>query len=297
LIRTAAFVAGVLGIGMLLGARSPDPNVADPVRAAGLVAEAASLAASADAALADAETFMRTGTDEARSGQQAIRAGDEDPAVAFTVAGGWFEAAAGPVGDARDPLRRLGWTLYALDPDAGLSPPGLPSLEVTPDDLVAIGAQWRATALPASALADVRRAAEDALESLDDALAALAADDFAAALVAADEAEAALDEVRAFEGDVDRVTLDFWVGTVQALIDATRGMAAAAAAGDQAALGAARVDYAAAAAEASRADQALVIALGEAAARLTLPASAASADAQREVRATRDRLAALSILP
>ena len=84
-------------------------------------------------------------------------AATEDPADAFNRAAVAFEGAAAPLDEAQDPLDALRWTLLALDPTA--SPP---ALTIGPADAQAIGAQWRATALPASALGDLRRAAEAA---------------------------------------------------------------------------------------------------------------------------------------
>jgi hypothetical protein len=201
-----------------------------------------------------------------------------------------FEAAAAPVDAAQVALDALRWTLLALDPEA---PP--PTLDLSGADLSAVGAQWRATALPLSALTDVRQAAEATLAALDDALAALDDNDPAAALDALSEAEASFDVVRASEGELS--TLPVWVDTVEALLDAAAHIARAAQAGDAEALVEAQAAFEAAAEGATRADRALTIALGEAAAEITGPASAASAQALRAVGATRAALASLSILP
>ncbi len=89
------------------------------------------------------------------------------------------------------------------------------------------------------------------------------------------EAEASLDVVRASERELS--TLPFWVDTVEALLDATADIARAAQAGDAEALAEAQAAFEVAADDAARADQALTIALGEATAGITGPASASSA--------------------
>ena len=289
MIRVAAFVVAVLLLAALFGARSTDPSEADPLRLAWLTKVAGAQAGAADSALAAAETLMRDATAQARHGQAAILTGTDVPAVAMNVAADGFEAAAAPVAEAHAALDILGWTLRALD--AGADPP---SLTAGRADLAAIGAQWRAAAQPSSVLADQRRDTEAVLDSLGDALAALEADDLDVALQALDRAEESLAQVP--EGDADLSTLRYWVDTVQALLDATRDIAEATQSGDAAALAAAQAAFDAAAADATRADQALTIVLGESAARITGPASASSAAALRAVLSSRDQLARLSIL-
>jgi hypothetical protein len=290
-VRRLVAVAGVVLVVILLfGAAPTDLGAADPVHAAALRRMAVSQAAAADASLAEAEELMTAGTAEASRGQAAALSGDEDPATFMDAAAAAFEAAAEPVDMTHVSLEDLRWTLLALDPD---TPP--PTLELSGADLTGIGAQWRATALPLSAIADLRRAAEATLEALDDALAALDDDDPAAALDAVSEAEASLDVVRASARDLS--TLPVWVDTVEALLDATADIARAAQTGDADALAEAQAAFDEAADDAARADQALTIALGEAAAGITGPASAASAAARRAVGATRAALAGLSILP
>lgn len=288
--RFVVGVAAVVAVAVLFGARPLDPVGADPVRQAVLGRLAAEQAAEADEALADAESLMRQGVVDAGRGQAAILSGPDDPADHLNLAATWFEAAADPVAAAQEALAALRWTLLALNPTA--SPPTLALTAVQTQD---IGAQWRAAALPASSLADLRRSAEESLEALDDALAAIEDGDYDAALEAVAAAEASLDRVRAFNGNL--ATLPVWIETVDALLQATGDIARAALAGDEAGVAAAQAAYDEAAAEAATADQALTIALGEAASATTGPASASSAEALRAVVATRDALAALSILP
>ena len=288
--RLVAVVGVVLVVILLFGAAPTNPETTDPVRAAALRHQAAGQAADADAALAEAEELMHGGIAEAGRGQAAVLGGDEDPATSIDAAAAAFESAAAPVDAAQVALETLSWTLLALDPAA--EPP---SLELRGSDLAAIGAQWRATALPLSVLTDLRRAAEATLEALDDALAALDDDDPAAALEALEEAEASLDVVRESESELP--TLPVWVDTVEALLEATADIARAAQAGDAEALAEAQAAFEAAAGDAARADHALTIALGEASAGVTGPAASSSAAALRAVGATRAALASLSILP
>ena len=289
MIRIAKTLAMFVVLAFVFGVRSSDAAEADALRVAWLTEEAAAQAGSADAALAAAETQMRDATEEARRGQAAVLEGDDDPTLPLDEAGLGFEAAAVNFGPAHMALAKLAWTLRAIDPQATA-----PTLEMEEADVAAIGGQWRAAAPACSILANLRQQAEASLEALDDALAALDADDPASALDAVDLAAAYVDLVR--ERTDSLATLGFWVDTVDALIDAGRDIALAAQAGDAAALAEAQARYLAAAADAGRADQALTIALGEAAAQATGPASSSSADALRAVAEARDQLAGLSIL-
>jgi hypothetical protein len=288
--RIVAGLAAVAAVILLYGARPMEPATPDPVHLAALRREAASQAMAADAALAEAETLLARGIREGARGQTVVLGGTDDPVPIVDGAALAIESAAGPIDDARAALADLAWTLRAIDPEAGT-----PTLDPRGADMGAIGAQWRATGLPLAAQADLRHLAEATLAALDDALAALDRNDLDGAQEALAEAEALLDQIRG-RGD-ELSTLPFWVATVDDLLDATADIAAAAEAGDPVALAAARAAYDAAANEAGRADQALTIALGEAASRITLPASATSADALRDVVAVRAALAGLSILP
>jgi hypothetical protein len=288
-IRAAAILAGLALLALLFGARTSTPGEADPVRRAWLLREAAAHAEAADGWLAVAERLMRGATDQARRGQAAVLAGPGDPEAAMNLAAVGFESAATPLSDAQTSLVALRWTLHAIDP-AIIAP----ASSAMGGDAIAVAAQWRAAALPSAALADLRREAEATLDALGDALAALEADDPVASLAALDAAEAGLDEVATHSDDL--AALGYWVETVQELIDAARGIALAVLAGDPVALAEAQAAYDVAAADANRADQALTIALGEAVVRTTGPAAASSAALQREVEATRDQLAGLSIL-
>jgi hypothetical protein len=288
-IRIARTLAAFVVLAFVFGVRSADATEADALRAAWLTDEAVEQAASADAALAAAESQLRDATDEARRGQAAVLGGEADPTLPLEAAGVGFEAAAAPFGQADMALAQLGWTLRALDPGTTL-----PTLAMEATDVAAIGGQWRDAAPTCSILFNLRRQADSSLAALEEALAALEADDPTAALNAVDTAAAYVDFVR---GSTDSLaTLGFWVDTVDALIGAGRDIALAAQAGDAAALAEAQARYEAAAADAGRADQALTIALGEAAAAATGPASSSSAEALRAVVAVRDQLAGLSIL-
>lgn len=288
--RLVAILVAVAVVALLFGARPTDPAAADPVRLAALRQVAAGQAAEADAALNAAQDLMDEGLLEAGRGQAAVLGGDQDPAAIMDRAALSFEAAANPIEVAYAALTDLAWTLRVLDQEGAP-----PTLTLRGGDMVALGAQWRATGLPLSAAADLRRAAEATLEALGDALAALARDDAAGALEAVAETEAALEIVRALDDEL--ATMPFWIDTVEALIAATSDIAEAVLAGDPIALAEAQAAYDAAAADATRADQALAIALGEEAARITGPASAASGEAQRQVAATRAAIGTLSILP
>jgi hypothetical protein len=288
--RVVAAVAAITLIALFFGARPTDQANADPVRVAALRALATEQATRADGALRDVEDLLNAGLREASRGQSAVLGGTDDPAAIMEQAALSAEAAAAHTELARAALAELAWTLRILEPEA---PP--PAISSEPADLVDLAARWRTTGPPLAAEADLRRAAESTLGALESALAALDRDDPAAALAALADAEASLDLVR---DSVDGVTtLPFWIATVDGLLDAATDIALAAQAGDAEAMAAARAAYEAAADEAGRADQALAIALGEAAAGITGPPSAVSAEILREVAAARAALAALSILP
>ena len=124
-----------------------------------LTDEAAAQAGAADTALEAAQTLLRDAIDEARRGQAAVVSGPDDPAAALETAALGFEAAATPLADAHAALVQLGWTLRAIDPRETSPPLGL-----QPADLVAVGTQWLAAALPSAALSDMRRQAESTLD-------------------------------------------------------------------------------------------------------------------------------------
>jgi hypothetical protein len=288
--RVVAALAAVTMVAVAFGARPSDQATADPVRQASLRALASEQATQADAALRDVEDLLNTGLRDASRAQSAVLGGTDDPAAIIERAAGSIETAAAHTGLAQGALAELAWTLRAIDPDA---PP--PALAHGPADLVDLAARWRASALPLAAEADLRRAAESTLGALGSGLAALERDDPAAALAALADAEVALDVVR--ESSDGLTTLPFWIETVDGLVAAATDIAHAAQAGDAEALAAAQRAYELAAAESIRADQALTIALGEAAAGITAPPSEMSAAILRDVAAARAALAGLSILP
>jgi hypothetical protein len=290
--RVVVAAAALIVVAVMFGARPTDLATADPVRQAVLRQLAREQAEAADLALGDVEDLLNTGVREAGRGQAAVLGGSDDPALIMDTAGVSFETAAEQAENAEAALADLAWTLQVLDP--GASPP---SISYGPGELVDLAARWRATGLPLAAAADLRQAAEATLGALASALAALDRDDPAAALAALADAEASLDIVRGFAARSEVSTLPFWITTVEALLAAATDITNAALAGDAAALAAAQEAYEAAAGDAERADQALAIALGEAAAGITSGPAATSADALRDVVAARAALAGLSILP
>jgi hypothetical protein len=290
--RIVAALAAVAVVAVMFGARPANQATADPVHVAALQRLAGDQADRADIALRDVEDLVNAGVREASRGQSAVLGGTDDPSAAMEQAAVSVEAAAAEMATAHAALAELAWTLRALAPE---SPP--PSLTTGSADLLDLAARWRATGLPLAAEADLRRSAESTLSALGSALAALDRDDPNAALAALADAEASLDVVRESGGEVPGGTLPFWISTVEALLAAATDIANAALDGDTAALDAARAAYELAAADASRADQALAIALGEAAVGITAPPSETSAEILREVAAARAALAALSILP
>jgi hypothetical protein len=176
--------------------------------------------------------------------------------------GGDLEAATERLADARPAAADAAAAMAALD--GAVRAAGLDATvpePVTPDELASIGSQLAGTAPAADAFASMRQRAEGLVGLLEQALAALDAGSVADGRHRLAEARADHDAIEAWE--VELVTLPVWLETTDAMIGAMEAIVEATEAGDQAAAIAAAEEFAAQAEEASTADRALRIAIGE----------------------------------
>ncbi len=277
-----ALIVIVAGVALvpLLGSGGPGP--AADLQARRLVA---ARAAAADAQLAELEAAIEPGLDAARRGAALVVTGDEAPGSALRLAADHL-ALADPIAD------RALMSLDALDgavQAAGMDP-AVPSLPAA-GELASIAAQLGGSADAADAFAAMRSRAEQLVSTLDEALAALEDGSLTEAETLVAEARADHDALAAWE--VELVTLPVWLGTTDAMIGAMEEILAATEAGDEAAALAAAEDFAALAEEASPADRALRIAMGEGGMAVTAAPLGRLADYLRTVAAARAEVAAI----
>jgi hypothetical protein len=159
-------------------------------------------------------------------------------------------------------------------------------------DLIGIDGQLEDAASASRPFIERRKAAEEALRSLGDALAALEADRPTAALTALDRADAARRTVANW--DNPPTVLPFWLDTTGAMLDAARDITTATLAGDADRARRAGRAYRDAAQDARRADTALAIAISESGSALAAVPLERLADALEA--ATSRRAAMASVL-
>jgi hypothetical protein len=276
---------GIASLGILFSLRPADPALADPVREARLEAAIGHQAAVADAALAALLTALKGALDEARGGAAATVGGEVLPGARFMAAASGVDGAGPLLGAARNDLGQL-TALLAARPGA-MAPP----LDLSADDLAALGAMLRSTAASADAFAGMRLATERVLDALHDALAALDRDDPSAAAAAVREGMAALEMVRAWTERFP--TLKLWTDTSGALLDALGQLAEARSAGNVSEAEVASRAYAKAAEGASVADRARALVISESGGEVSASALADAVDAVRAVEAGRAAIADL----
>jgi hypothetical protein len=278
-------IAGALALGIVLALGAG--GLADSVLQAGREAYLAAVATEADAAFEELESQLDAALDAARHGAALILDGDQPPQDPLGQAADLLESAGAAAADANAAAARLRGTLVAVHPRSETSIPDLP----TGADLASIAAQLRAAADTADAFLLRRHAAEDTLAELERALAALDARDLGAALGALDAAAEARSVLLDWEEPPS--TLELWLETTGAMINAAQEIVDAAMAGDEAAVRRAADAYAAAAVEAQRADVSLALSLSETAAGLTNTPLRRLADALAAVEQVRAGAASL----
>jgi hypothetical protein len=254
-------VGAALMLGAVLAARPADPAAADPPREAQRQDHLAARARDAAAALDAFAAALAPGRDAARRGAALIQAGDMDPAPTLEEAAMRLESVeevARTAGFAIEELRGV-----AASARAGVFVPPV----AAPVELRGIAGQLRQAGEAAGTFVERRRAAQRTLLSLEEALAALEADDPDGALAALERARVSRAVLAAW--DPSPLTLPLWLETTDRLITAADGIAEAVLAGDAAGAELAAREYAAAADDARRADVSLALTLSEAGASLT----------------------------
>jgi hypothetical protein len=254
-------IGAALVLGAVLGARSPDPALADPVGHVRRQAYLEERAGKASRALAAYSTALGNARDAGRRAAALVQSGDEPPEPALEEAATLVEEAI-PEAEA---------ATVALAELRGVAAAVLPGREIpfvaAADELRGIAGQLRQAAAAAEPVVERRLAATRTLEQLEMALAALDADDPTAALGALAAARSEREVLAAW--DPEPATLPLWLRTTDRLIRAAEGIARAALDGDAAAADRAARRYAAAVEEARRADVSLALTLSEAADGLT----------------------------
>jgi hypothetical protein len=242
---------GVVAVAIGLGGGAPRPELASGADA--LVAgRIQALRDGLDALDAELEPAL----DAARRGAALVVAGQGDPGPKLSRAADLLAAAIDAAVRVRRDTGALGAVLRARDP-ASHGVPAAPD----PSELAGIAAQLDGAAEAATAFAGTRRLADDVTIALDEALAALDANDLDAAASAVGRARTDHDAVA--DAGIGAVTLPVWLSTTDAMIDAVERIVEATRAGDAAAAAQAADDFAALSGEADAADRALRIAIGE----------------------------------
>jgi hypothetical protein len=269
-------IAGVLALGAVLAARSPDPFVADPAAAAALRSALASQQVQAQNQLERLRDELTAALDQGRRGAALTVNGSERPGSHLSAAARGMTDADPLVGPALATLRQLAGSLAV---SGSTNPP--PALALVPGRLSEIGGQLDTSAGAADVFWSMRRATEGTLGHLQDAFAAVDAKQPARALLAIAAAQVSLDQVRAWPGTLQ--TLPIWTEATGDLLAALKRLAIALRDRDLAAAKAADRAYRAAAATAHRADLALAIAIAEGGSDVSGNSLAAAANALRAV--------------
>jgi hypothetical protein len=254
-------VAAALALGGALAARPAEAHLADPALEVARQGALRQRAAAGEAALAALEADLAPARDAARRGASLIVDGGRPPQPPLEEAADLLAAAAPAADAAAGALDRLRGTASSVRP--GLEVPRIQG----GSELLQVGSQLRDAAAAAEPFLERREAATSTLERLEDALAALRADDLDAADRALGDAMRMRATLAAWEPRP--VTLPLWLQTTRRLIAAADDIVDAARAGDQAAARAAARRYAGAAEEARRADVSLALTLSETGAGLT----------------------------
>lgn len=194
-------------------------------------------------------------TDAGRAGAGRTVAGKDPPGPRFEEAAVVLERAESGVGEVRRAVDRLRGAMQLAEVGALIEQP------VDAGELSSIASQLRSTAAAADAFAEMRRRTERIPTTLDEALTALSGDDLDEAERLVGDARTDHDAVSAWE--VDLVTLPIWLETTDALIADVATIVHATRVGDRASAEAAAQSFAARADEATTADRALRIAIGE----------------------------------
>lgn len=278
MIGPRATLAAVLTIAASCAALSADvPPAARARDAIRLLHErAAEASRRLDALAAPLEEAMAA----ARAGAARTVTGDESPGHSLEEAARGLEEAEPQASGVRGAVARLQGALQLAGRGAAIAQP------VVDGELASIAGQLRATAAVADRFAEMRRRAERVPATLDEALAALTHGDLEAAERLARAARTDHDAVSAWE--VDLVTLPIWIETTDALIADVETILRATRSGDRAAAEAAADAFTGRAEDATTADRALRIAIGEGGSAITGTPLRRLAELLTRVTAARD---------
>jgi hypothetical protein len=278
-------VAYAILLGALLAARAVDPTAADPAREWARQRSLVAQAQVAGQALEELEVAMGPARDAARRGAALVLEGDNPPEPVLDHAAELLEGAGAAASEALREMDRLRGMAAAARP--GVDVPIVPEQ----GQLASIAGQLRDAGDASVAFVERRQTARLTLLHLEDALAALDANDPRAALPALEAARQARDQMA--EWDPAPVTLPLWLETTDRMISSARHMAEATLAGDGEGAREAAREYAAAAEEARRADVSLALSLSEAGSGLTASPLRRLAEALAEVERARALVASL----
>lgn len=273
----------IAGVGALFALRPADPDAADPAGEAARAAEVRGRAAAARDTLFAFDRELDTAVGELRAGAGHVAAGEAELAGdALKMAARAVEESAGDLAAAQSVLSRLErWRAC---------PAG--ELRVGDADLERVAGEVRAAIPLATAVAAVRRNADETINGLAAAVAALDRGEVAVAADRHAEARDALARARTAHDGVRSLmpTAAAWFETAAELVDRLGDVIDATVAGDGAAAEAAGAAYAAAGERAAPADRALAVALADASASVLGPPQAELANLRRVVGAAAARV-------
>ena len=280
--RAVASTMAAVCVAASLGPRMADP--AGSIAAERLLRERASTAVQALDALRSA---LEPGLDAARHASAAVVAGGEDPAPLLEAAGEEIAAAEAPAIAARQAVASLNGAIDAWRPGLAPVPEPIPA-----GSLPSIGEQLAAAGPAAAEFAELRRRSVALPATLEEAVAALDAGDLDAAASILRRARADHDLVAGWE--LAPSTVAVWLDTTDAMIGSVEAIVAATRAGDPEAAMAAAGAFAALASESTAADRALRIGLSEGGAAIAAAPLERLATELRQIESVRARAAGIA---
>ncbi|HEX6654920.1 MAG TPA: hypothetical protein VF153_01785 [Candidatus Limnocylindria bacterium] len=280
-----AGIAAALLLGWMLTLRAAPADAADPSLAASRAATLQRVSALDDGALAALIGQLQKAVDAGRRGSALVIQGETEPGPALEEAAQAAARAAELAVDSARADTTADGTWNCIRP-AEVLPSGPSS-----SDLLGIDGQLRDAAADSGPFVARRRAAEQTLDAMRRALAALDADQPKAALAALDRAAAARATVANWPQPP--LVLPFWLRTTNRMLHAARDIAKATLAGDVVAARQAGQAYERAANHARRADIALALAISESGAGLAAVPLRRLADALEAATSRRTSMASV----
>jgi tetratricopeptide (TPR) repeat protein len=279
-------VASALVLGALLAMRPADAAAADPPRAERRHETLRSVAREADERLGRLEQALDAAIEHGRRAAALTVAGSDPAPPAYEAAAGTLEDSVPPAAEAAEAVDHLRGALAAVRPGSADLPAG-----VSGSDLLGTAAQLRESGEAAGPFVRLRLAAEGTLAAMEDALAALDADDPDGALDALDAAATARDVVAEWEDPP--AVLPIWLETTAEVIAAAREIAQATIQGDAQRAEQAVAAYRRAIEGARQADVALALAISETGSGIAVTPLRRLADAAATTAAQRAAVASV----